>query len=215
MSGEQKHESRPLVYLTVKNEATAEYEVKRSRFIGYVKPVLTVDEAEEFIREIRAKHYAARHNVYAYLLSGGTAKYSDDGEPQGSAGLPVLECIKKAGLSDVCVVVTRYFGGILLGTGGLVRAYTQTAAAALEAAGVAVFQAYSELYFECSYSDYQRVLYELAGFGAIIDGAEYAESVKIRFAVKKADTDRVCETLLAVSAGRGRPEITGERYDSR
>ena len=215
MADEQNHDSRPLVYLTVKNETTAEYEEKRSRFIGHVRPVKTVEQAEEFIREIRAKHYAARHNVYAYLLSGGYAKYSDDGEPQGSAGVPVLECIKKAGVTDLCVVVTRYFGGILLGTGGLVRAYTKTAAAALEAAGVAVLEAFSELYFECPYPDYQRVLYELAGFGAIIDGTEYAECVKIRFAVKKPVTDRVCETLLAISAGKIRPEKTGERYDSR
>ena len=213
MSGE--HDSRPLVYSTIRSEATAEYEVKRSRFIGQIRPVKKPAEAEEFIREVRAKHYAARHNVYAFLLSCGIAKYSDDGEPQGSAGLPVLECIKKAGISDVCIVVTRYFGGILLGMGGLVRAYTKTASAALEAAGIAVFEAYTEISFECSYSDYQRVLFELAGFDAIIDGTEYAEVVKLRFAVKKAVADKVCEALLAASGGKCRPVITGGRYDSR
>ena len=161
---------------------------------------MTVDEAEEFIREIRSD--ALRHNVYAYLPA--VAPQNIRTTPQGAGRVSTHVLLD-------CVVVTRHFCGICPDR----RRVRHNQSRGRAEIAVAVFQAYSELYFECSYSDYQRVLYELAGFGAIIDGAEYAESVKIRFAVKKADTDRVCETLLAVSAGRGRPEITGERYDSR
>ena len=113
-------------YITVKNSGEDEFVEKRSRFIGYCKPVKTQDEAVSFINEIRSKHWDATHNVYAYVLSDGQImRYSDDGEPQGTAGVPVLDVIKKMGIVDVVVVVTRYFGGIMLGAGGLVRAYSK------------------------------------------------------------------------------------------
>ena len=119
-------------YKTVKTESHDEFTEKRSRFIGYVKPVKTEDEATGFISSIRSKHWDARHNVYAYSLREGNIKrYSDDGEPSGTAGMPVLDVITKNEVYDVCVVVTRYFGGVLLGTGGLVRAYSQGAKLAL------------------------------------------------------------------------------------
>ena len=124
-------------YKTVKIESSDEFTEKRSRFIGYVKPVKTEAEATEFINSIRSKHWDARHNVYAYSLREGNIKrYSDDGEPSGTAGMPVLDVITKNEVYDVCVVVTRYFGGVLLGTGGLVRAYSQGSKIALEAGQV-------------------------------------------------------------------------------
>ncbi|AIS52291.1 hypothetical protein TKV_c11190 [Thermoanaerobacter kivui] len=125
-------------YKTLYNCGVAEVEIKRSRFIGHAKPVSSEEEAIKFIEEIRAKHRMATHNVYAYVLGENdeVQRYSDDGEPSGTAGIPVLNVIKKEGLKNVAVVVTRYFGGILLGAGGLVRAYTKGAKVGIEAAGI-------------------------------------------------------------------------------
>jgi len=125
-------------YLTVACEATAELEEKKSRFIASVKPAATEEEAVQFIKNLKTKYWDATHNVYAYYIGGGnlSQKFSDDGEPSGTAGLPVLEAIKKAGLEDVVVVVTRYFGGTLLGAAGLVRAYGKSASLGIEAAGI-------------------------------------------------------------------------------
>ncbi len=201
------------VYTTIKTEASSRYEEKRSVFIGYAKSVKTEEEAALYIKSIKAKHHDARHNVSAYLLAGGVMRYSDDGEPQGSAGVPVLECIKKAGVTDACIVVTRYFGGILLGTGGLARAYTKAAASALSAAGVVTYEAYTVMKLVCSYSDYQRVLFELSGAGALLDGTDYAEGVTVRFAVKKAMAESVTQNLTNICEGKNKPEITGERYN--
>ena len=113
-------------YLTLKQEASDEFYEKRSRFIGYAKPVTTLEQATEFINTIRQKHWDATHNVYAYVLRDGQQRrYSDDGEPSGTAGVPVLDVLLKGNITDCCVVATRYFGGVLLGAGGLVRAYSQ------------------------------------------------------------------------------------------
>ena len=122
-------------YFTVSQPAEDSFIEKRSEFIGYIAPVATNEQAVDFINQIRAKHRKAKHNVYAYILrQDNISRYSDDGEPQGTAGMPVLEVLKKRGLTDVCVVVTRYFGGILLGGGGLVRAYSHAASLACDAA---------------------------------------------------------------------------------
>jgi len=125
-------------YKTISKEATVEMEEKKSRFIANVKPVSSEEEALEFINNIRAKYWDATHNVYAYYISGENIiqRFSDDGEPSGTAGMPVLEVIKRMELKDLVVVVTRYFGGILLGASGLVRAYSKSAALGIEAAGI-------------------------------------------------------------------------------
>ena len=121
-------------YRTVRNEGCGEYEVKRSRFLCYAAPVRSQDEAAAFIAASKQKHWDARHNCSAYILrEGGVKRFSDDGEPQGTAGMPILDVLEKSEVTDVCVVITRYFGGILLGAGGLVRAYSHSAALALEA----------------------------------------------------------------------------------
>ena len=137
-------------YVTIEHEASAEFEERRSRFIGYAKPVKTVYEALEFIKQKKKENSDATHNVFAYMLEDGrVARYSDDGEPQGTAGMPVLDTIRKSGADGVCVVVTRYFGGILLGAGGLVRAYAHAAKIAIDAANIITFEKYEVFSLRC------------------------------------------------------------------
>ena len=140
-------------YFTISQPAEASFIEKRSEFIGCIAPVSTKDEAVEFINSIKSKHRKAKHNVYAYILrKDNISRYSDDGEPQGTAGVPVLDVLKKRGLTDVCVVVTRYFGGILLGGGGLVRAYSHAAAIACDAAHIMNMCVCKKIKIECDYS---------------------------------------------------------------
>lgn len=201
-------------YVTLRHEASAEFEEKRSVFIGYAKPVKTEAEAMDFVKKIRGKHGDARHNVFAYTLGGGvTARYSDDGEPQGTAGIPVLDVLRKSGVDDACIVVTRYFGGILLGAGGLVRAYSAAAKMALDAAEIATFEPYTELSFTCSYPEYQKISAELPRFGTIVDDTQFADNVTVTFAVKKEKTDEVITRIREMTAGRSVPTVVGERFD--
>jgi len=158
----------------------------------------------------------ATHHVFGYHMKGGIlARYSDDGEPQGTAGMPVLEAIRKSGADDALVVVTRYFGGILLGAGGLVRAYAHTAHLALEAAGIVTYESYAELEITCSYSDYQKYLAQLPRFGAVMDDTDFSDRVTIRFAVKKHLADDVRTLVREISAGADEVRILGERFDYR
>jgi len=200
------------LYTTIKGVGMSEYEEKRSIFIGHAIHVTEEAEATSYIKEMKAKYHEARHNVYAYVLRSGFVKYSDDGEPQGSAGLPVLDCIRKAGVQDACVVVTRYFGGILLGTGGLLRAYTKAAVSALNAAEIVTYGRYCEMYLRCSYSDYQRIAFELARFEAVVDNVEYAEDVGVKFAVKEATADVVSHRIYEMCGGKVVPSIIGARF---
>ena len=148
------------------------------------------------------------------MLKGGiVARYSDDGEPQGTAGVPMLEAIRKSGVSDCVVVVTRYFGGILLGAGGLVRAYSHGTKIALDAAKIVTYEKYAELLLDCSYSDYQKYSVILPTFGAIIDDTDFSDRVVIKFAVKEAIVDALMTKITEMSGGRDKPEITGERFD--
>ena len=130
---------------------------KRSRFLGHVRPIETEDEAKAFIAEMKKQYYDARHNCSCYVLKDGVERYSDDGEPQGTAGIPMLELFRREGVTDLVCVVTRYFGGVLLGTGGLLRAYTQSAKDALEAAGRSVVRAWAELEIPCPYALLERL----------------------------------------------------------
>ena len=144
-------------YKTIAARAEAEIVEKKSHFIGQIAPVATEEEALAFIAEVKAAHRMARHNVYAYVLRGGRVRYTDDGEPAKTAGMPTLEAIQHAGLEDVAVVVTRYFGGILLGTGGLVRAYTDATKAAIEAADVVTVSVCVDIILEVPYSLYEQL----------------------------------------------------------
>lgn len=157
----------------------AEYVEKRSRFLGKVRHVSTEEEAKAFIAQMKKQYYDARHNCWCYLLRSGAARYSDDGEPQGTAGQPMLSVFQKEGVSDVVCVVTRYFGGVLLGAGGLCRAYTKSAKDALDAAGVAVVRRWVRLGVPCPYSLYGRLTQEVSAAGGVIADTEYGADVTL------------------------------------
>ena len=201
-------------YVTLGKSGEAEFEEKRSLFIGYARPVKSEDEANAFIKEIKEKHKDATHNVYGYVMRGGVqCRYSDDGEPQGTAGPPVLDVIRKSGVDDACVVVTRYFGGTLLGTGGLVHAYSHAAKLAIEAAGIVRYEDYTEMKLSCSYSDYQRINLEFEKHEAIIDKTDFAENVEVSFAVKSELAESIARKISEISSGKSEPQITGKRFD--
>lgn len=189
-------------YKTVKNEADDFFIEKKSRFIGYAKPVKTEVEAIEFINKIRYKHPDATHNVYAYKVrENNIQRYSDDGEPAGTAGIPTLDVIQKEGLVDVCVVVTRYFGGTLLGAGGLVRAYSKGAKIAIDAA-VPVEKSYCFLYsVNIDYSLLTTVQREAAALGCIPSDTEYTNDVTLKLYVPYEVTN-FAERLTDVTNGR-------------
>ncbi len=200
-------------YKTVEKKASGEFTEKRSRFIGYICPVTTADEANDFIAEIKQKHWDARHNVYAYILRQDNIKrYSDDGEPQGTAGMPVLDVLEKNGVCDICVVVTRYFGGVLLGTGGLVRAYTQGAKLAIEAGGIIEMQPSSELEIECDYNLYGKLSTVIMNASGEIISAEFTEKTKIRFLIPSEKEENVKKALFEASNGKITAEKLGEGY---
>lgn len=204
----------PELYTTLAGEGSDEFEEKRSVFIGHAKHVTSEDEAMEFIKSKKKEYSDATHNCWAYLLKGGiVARYSDDGEPQGTAGVPMLEAIRKSGVDDCAVVVTRYFGGVLLGAGGLVRAYSHGTSVALNAAKIVTYEKYAELKLVCSYSDYQKYAVILPTFGAIIDNTDFSDKVELRFAIKETLVDKFALKITEMSGGRDKPEQIGERFD--
>ena len=189
-------------YQTVAQAALVELEEKRSRFLGYIQPVQNEDEALAFLEAIRARHWDARHNVYAYRLrEGGRSRFSDDGEPQGTAGMPVLEVLQKRELWDCIVVVTRYFGGILLGTGGLVRAYSQAASLAAEAAGCLCMRPCCLCQLTCDYADYGRLSSLIPEWEGSIDDAQFGERVSLEFRLPQTTIERGFERALADATG--------------
>ena len=204
------------LYTTVEREAVAEFEEKKSVFIGHVMPVKTEEEAAAFVKELKNKYRDATHNVYAYVLGDGTVqRYSDDGEPQGTAGMPVLDVIRKSGCTDTAIVVTRYFGGTLLGAGGLVRAYSHAAKLALDEAHVITYEKYAVVKLECSYSDYGKYLAETEKFGLINDGVDFAENVTMNLAVKDTRLVELEKIISDLSNGKLVLNKVGERFDYR
>lgn len=200
-------------YKTVKIESSDEFTEKRSRFIGYVKPVKTEAEATEFINSIRSKHWDARHNVYAYSLREGNIKrYSDDGEPSGTAGMPVLDVITKNEVYDVCVVVTRYFGGVLLGTGGLVRAYSQGSKIALEAGQVVLMQNCLVCSLTCSYNQYGKISSLIPDNGGVIDDSVFETDVKLSFHIKPGGLPALNKKLADLTSGEVQAVSDSEQY---
>ncbi|MBO7302747.1 MAG: YigZ family protein [Clostridia bacterium] len=203
-------------YTTVKKEAHVEFEEKRSLFIGHATHVESEEEATAFIKAIKKEYSDATHNVWAYYMKGGIlARYSDDGEPQGTAGMPVLEAIRKSGVDDICVVVTRYFGGILLGAGGLVRAYSHSAVIAIEGAEVVVYEPYLEYSLSCGYSEYQKYSNIMNVEKIIIDSTDFGAEVVVRFAVKKTQAESLLKRISEAGFGKDVPELLGERFDCR
>ena len=200
-------------YKTIRGTATFEYEEKRSRFIATASFADTEEKALAVLNAVRTANRTARHNVYAYVLQNGRTRYSDDGEPAKTAGTPVLETIGHAGVADVIVVVTRYFGGILLGAGGLVRAYSTAARMAVEAAGIVTYTRFDEFRLVCSYANYQRYLAELPKFGAPVDGTDFADRVTLRFAVPAERSAALCRRITEMSNGADVPARIGDRFD--
>lgn len=190
-------------YKTVELESSDYFVEKKSKFIGYAKPVSTQDEAVEFINTIKSKHWDATHNVYAYVLrDNNTQRYSDDGEPSGTAGVPVLDVILKENVTDVCVVATRYFGGTLLGAGGLVRAYSHTSKIALDAAHIITMancQIYSVI---VDYSFYDRLNVLLSEFGANVIKSDFSTSVCVEFSIKEDTSELLKDKLTDISNGK-------------
>ncbi|MBP9989716.1 MAG: YigZ family protein [Ruminococcus sp.] len=198
-------------YRTISCEASDEFTEKKSRFIGYIKPVTTQEEAVAFINEIKSKHWDAKHNVYAYVLrEGQIQRYSDDGEPQGTAGVPVLDVLLKENLTDCVVVATRYFGGILLGTGGLVRAYSHTAKIAVEAGGIVTMKNCKILKVRCDYNFYGKLSSLVPETGGVIDDTEFTDNVTVTLKMPENLVDSFEAKLVDLSMGKFHSEITGE-----
>ncbi|MBR3689868.1 MAG: YigZ family protein, partial [Eggerthellaceae bacterium] len=189
-------------YKTIEGRAIDEIVEKKSRFIGHIAHVETEEEALAFLDEIRAQHRMARHNVYAYVLRNGRIRYSDDGEPQKTAGMPTLEAIQHAGLVDVAVVVTRYFGGILLGTGGLVRAYTQATQAAIEASEVVVVSRCVDIMFEVPYGLYEQVIRLADACEAKVRETDFAAEVMITLRMLEGTQDPLITKLTELTRGQ-------------
>ena len=190
----------------------SEYVETRSQFLGHVRCVETEEEAKAFIAAMKKKYYDARPNCSCYILRGGVERYSDDSEPQGTAGLPMLEVFRREGVTNVVCVVTRYFGGVLLGAGGLFRAYSKAAKDALSDAGVAVVRRWVEGEFSCSYAAAERLKAELPPFDAILVGTDYAADVTLRLLVPEAQAEALRARLFEASAGGVELRSTGESF---
>ncbi len=202
------------LYVTLGKEGESILEVKRSEFLGYAKHVTSEREARAFVDAIRKKHADARHNVYAYVIAeNNIVRYSDDGEPQGTAGMPVLDILRKGGITDAVIVVTRYFGGTLLGTGGLVHAYSDTAKAAVEDAGLITLVPYDVFRLTVSYPLYQRLPVLLKGLPIITDSTEFEAEVTVSLAIKAGYADKMLTVIQEASAGKAVVENLGVRMD--
>lgn len=192
-----------IAYTTAAKAADDRFEVKHSEFIGYIRPVSTEAEALEFIKTIREMHRKAKHNVYAYILrENNTTRYSDDGEPSGTAAVPVLDVLQKEGLTDVCCVVTRYFGGILLGGGGLVRAYSHSAKLAVDAAGKVDFHDCVKIKITADYSLYGKISYAFSDFKIKIIDSSFTDKVEITLIIDSEEQDRLIEQITESTNGQ-------------
>lgn len=200
-------------YKTVKTESCDEFVTKKSRFIGYVKPVETVEQATEFIAKIKSKHWDATHNVYAYSLRDGQIKrFSDDGEPQGTAGMPALDVILKQDVVDCCVVVTRYFGGIMLGAGGLVRAYSHGAKIALDAGQVITMSLCKTVSVKSDYNFYGRLVPLICEEGGIVEDTQFTDAVEVIFRIPEEKVGHFSARLTDVSCGKFTCEVIDEKF---
>ncbi|MGO0881292.1 YigZ family protein [Clostridioides difficile] len=201
-------------YRTLHEFGTDEITIEKSVFIGYAKPIQCEEEAVEFINEIKKKHKDANHNVWAYTVGQNMniQRYSDDGEPQGTAGIPTLEVIKKEDLRDVVVVVTRYFGGIKLGAGGLVRAYTKGAKLGLESGKIISKVMYQEVKVKIDYTQLGKVQNELMNLGYFIKDTIYEDNVEIIVYSKLEDVEKLSEKMIDITSGTGKIVLGDEFY---
>lgn len=190
----------------------AEFVEKRSSFLGHVRMVETEDEAKAFVTEMKKKFYDARHNCWCYIIKNGAVRYSDDGEPQGTAGIPMLEVLKREGVTNVVCVVTRYFGGVLLGTGGLLRAYTKSAKDALDAAGICVVRRWVKAEIACSYAMLERLKTECTAIGGVVADIEYSADVCLKLLLPEDKANAFSQRTADVTAGTSALKITGEEF---
>jgi len=191
-------------YITVKDFGQDRFEEKKSEFIGYAKRVENEEEAKAFINEIKSMHKQARHNCSAYVIGSNMniQRYSDDGEPQGTAGIPILEVMKKSTITDCAIVVTRYFGGILLGTGGLTRAYTKGASIALKAAGIIEKVEGLKLSFEIEYDLFGKIQYICGQNSWHIEDTEYSDKVIVHILSEKTISETVENEIVEATSGK-------------
>ena len=199
-------------YLVPTQYGEDEFVEKKSRFIGRVWPVDTEEEALAKIQEMKKQHYDATHNCWAYVIKDGPMRFSDDGEPGGTAGNPMMQVLQRENLYNVVCVVTRYFGGILLGAGGLVRAYTKGAKIAVDAAGKSMKRVWTVLYVPCPYTYYERVKLEIEAFGGILRSAEFGVEVDLEILLAEAQTQPFLDRLTDMTAGTVEGMETGKEY---
>ena len=193
-------------------DAEGEFTEKRSRFISHLWRVETETEARAHLEAVRKQYYDARHHCWCYLLKDGAVRYSDDGEPQGTAGQPMLNVFQRQEVTNVCCVVTRYFGGILLGAGGLTRAYTRGAKDALDAAGVCRVSLWTLWEVPCTYPLLERVKLDIAAGGRVVRGTGYGADVRLRAAFPAGGAEAFAPRLTELSAGKLEMTAAGEEY---
>ena len=199
-------------YLVPTDFGEDEFIEKKSRFIGRLWPVETEEAALEKIQEMKKKHYDATHNCWAYIIKDGAVRFSDDGEPGGTAGMPMLQVLQREGLYNCVCVVTRYFGGILLGAGGLVRAYTKGAKIAVDAAGKSMKRVWTVLYVPCPYTYYERVKLLVAECEGIIRQTDFGAEVELELLFAENMVDIFLEKLTDMTAGTVEGMETGKEY---
>ena len=189
-----------------------EFIEKKSRFIGRVWPVETEEEALEKIQQMKKQHYDATHNCWAYVIRDGAMRFSDDGEPGGTAGNPMMQVLQREGLYNIVCVVTRYFGGVLLGAGGLVRAYTKGAKIAIDAAGKSMKRVWTVLYLPCPYTYYERMKLEVAAFEGVIRDTQFTAEVELEILVAEGKAQAFLDSVTDMTAGTVEALVIGREY---
>ena len=199
-------------YLVPTQFGEDEFYEKKSHFIGRAWPVETEEEALAKIQEMKKQHYDATHNCWAYIIRDGAVRFSDDGEPGGTAGMPMLQVLQREGLYNIVCVVTRYFGGILLGAGGLVRAYTKGAKIAIDAAGKSMKRIWTVLYVPCPYTFYERVKLEVTAFGGIIRDTQFGAEVELEILVAAPKAQEFLDRIIDMTSGTVEGMEIGQEY---
>ena len=199
-------------YFIPSGSGSSEYEEKRSHFIAYLEPAENEEYAKAYIAEIKKKNYDARHNCWCYIIKNGPERYSDDGEPQGTAGIPMLEVFRHENITNVVCVVTRYFGGVLLGTGGLARAYAKAAKGALEDAGISVVRRWIECRIDCPYPLFDRLRSEIDLSGGCVSSIEYGRDISVILFIPEEAYPSFKKSILELSSGRLEPLFLNNNY---
>ena len=199
-------------YLVPTQDAEAEFVERRSRFMGHIFCTDTEEEALARLKQMRERYWDATHNVYAYIIKDGATRFSDDGEPGGTAGMPVLQVLQREEMYNITCVVTRYFGGILLGAGGLVRAYAHSAKIALDAAGKSMKQVWTNVYLPCPYSWFERIRLEVAAFGGIIRNTDFGADVSFDLLLPKGQVTPFLSRVTDLSSGTIEGLIGDDEY---